>query len=115
MVTSDLTTSTPNASSGGSSALPIAFGVIFASLAVAVAVAVMGFLCLFKRRLWKVYCCRHLRRRRTSQTSIERQFSGRVSQPWTLQGMVGQGRFGHVYKALYNGEIVAVKMYSHHK
>ena len=56
------------------------------------------------------------RRHETSQTGVDRgRGGGRYSHPWVLQGLVGQGRFGHVYKALYNGNVVAVKVYSHHK
>ena len=35
-------------------------------------------------------------------------------QPWQLINRIGQGRYGYVYTAQYCGNIVAVKIFSHH-
>ena len=34
-------------------------------------------------------------------------------QPWQLINQIGQGRYGYVYKAQFEGDIVAVKIFSH--
>ena len=34
-------------------------------------------------------------------------------QPWRLINQIGQGRYGYVYKAQYQGNIVALKIFSH--
>ena len=34
-------------------------------------------------------------------------------QPWELINQIGHGRYGYVYKAVYNNDIVAIKMFSH--
>ena len=36
-------------------------------------------------------------------------------QPLILQELIGQGKFGQVYKAVYDERTVAVKTYSQHK
>ncbi len=66
----------------------------------------------FRHYLWKL--C-PFKRCQTGHTGIARRFSWRYSQPWVLQGLIAQGRYSQVYKALYNGEVVAVKVYSHHR
>ena len=35
-------------------------------------------------------------------------------QPYQLMNLIGQGRYGYVYKAQYRDNIVAVKIFSHH-
>ena len=46
---------------------------------------------------------RHTNSRPSSDTAL----------PWQLNERIGQGRFGFVYKAVYDGEIVAVKIFSY--
>lgn len=90
-------------------------------VAILVIAAVLG-LGLLAVALVVLYCLRqHLKRlcsnccHKPRPPVVSHTYRSRYSQPWVLQGLVGQGRFGHVYKALHNGEIVAVKVYSHHK
>ena len=67
-----------------------------------------------------ILCTVKLKKRfntRAKQTGPERHTNSRPSSetilPWQLNERIGQGRFGFVYKAVYDGQIVAVKIFSY--
>ena len=63
-----------------------------------------------------VVCARRkLKTSRTVSTTTEIRLDDQPNdQPWQLMNLIGQGRFGYVYKARYCNDVVAVKIFTHH-
>ena len=64
-----------------------------------------------------VYCVHHRLKNlhpasshRPGRTGIDNNLN---DQPWQLFGQIGHGRYGFVYKALYQKEVVAIKIFNH--
>lgn len=66
-------------------------------------------------------CAIFMRKRLKPPTTVQRNsrggpqvgFPNLYDQPWRLIGRIGQGRYGYVYKAQYQDDIVAIKIFSH--
>ena len=107
----DMTTSLPPGSGSLTPGVTIGLAVAGSLVGVLLLLILLFFLCHCGKKLSKCYS----RNRPLRPSTLENVYTPHYSQPWVLKGLVGQGRFGHVYKALYDGNIVAVKVYSHHK
>ena len=94
----------------GADALPSFLIVI---IIIGVLVGVFAMACLL---LGTVICIRQrLKSSRNVHTrTLVRHDDHLNDQPWQLLNQVGQGRYGYVYRAKYYGNIVAVKIFSHH-
>ena len=99
-------------SSGG--ALLISLVVIVPLMVVVVGLALgLAFIFVFKKNMISRCCIQH-ERHREGQGRAGDVNSSYAPQPWALQGLVGKGRFGHVYKAVYGDQLVAVKVFPQH-
>ena len=69
------------------------------------------FVCLIYKLKHKVASLTLQSNSRDRRISFENPLS---EQTWQLKGLIGQGRYGYVYKADYHGSVVALKIFTTH-
>ncbi len=99
-----------NESRGGvASHVAVAMSVVLFMVIAAATIVAVAVLCICQRKESKV-----LRTRQEGGRGREENVVGshNAPLPWTLHQLVGQGRFGRVYSATCDNQLVAVKIYS---